>query len=197
MDFRSQSQPKINKKSIHKSIQQHNSLKANKLKKLLFLQYNRALGHLRVCSKIRVNRSNICYKTPLKSMLQVGLSFGANLAPFWEGFGSQVGTKSLQKSIQTMTEKLIAFRMAFKANFNGFWLPTCLPKGERTMERTLVSGSIFGSWASLGPKTPPRSPKTPPRGLLGAMFGRFWPPTWWILNGFRAQLGGFLVDLVG
>ena len=59
------------------------------LKFCLFLQYNRALGHVMLCTKIDKHRPNIPQKTALKSMLQVG----SILEPTWVNFGRVWGVK--------------------------------------------------------------------------------------------------------
>ena len=44
---------------------------------------------------------------------QVKMQLGPNFAPFWDGFGGQVGAEILKKSILTCLEKLIDFIIDF------------------------------------------------------------------------------------
>ena len=93
MDFRPQNRPKINQKSIKRSSQQHNNQKAKMLKKHCVLQYNRALGHVMLSTKIDKNRLNILLETASKSMLQLG----SILEPTWLHFGRVLGGQNVAK----------------------------------------------------------------------------------------------------
>ena len=59
------------------------------LKNHSVLQYNRALGHVMLSTKIDKNRPNILQKTAPKSMLQLG----SILKPTWLHFGRVLGVK--------------------------------------------------------------------------------------------------------
>ena len=59
------------------------------LKNHYVLQYNRALGHVMLSTKIYKNRPNILQKTAPKSMLQLG----SILEPTWLHFGRVLGAK--------------------------------------------------------------------------------------------------------
>ena len=119
-------------------------------------------------------------KTSLKSIPQLV----SILVPTWLHFGrvlggdgSQVGTKSLQKSIQRMIKKMITFWMALETDFDQFWLQLGGVK-RGPLEAQFLTFFALGphlswSWPPNPPMTPPRSlldpPRTPPRGLLGSI----------------------------
>ena len=87
VEFRFPNGSKINQKSINKSSQQHNNQKIKKPILYCNLQYNRALGHVMLSTKIDKNRLSILQKTASKSMLQLG----SILEPTWLHFGGGVG----------------------------------------------------------------------------------------------------------
>ena len=63
------------------------------LKKHYVLQYNRALGHVMLNTKVDKNRLNILLKTASKSMLQLG----SILEPTWLHFGRVFWVKNVAK----------------------------------------------------------------------------------------------------
>ena len=70
------------------------------LKNHCVLQYNRALGHVMLSTKIDKNRSNILQKTASKSMLQLG----SILEPTWLHFGRVLGVKIGPSWLQMATK---------------------------------------------------------------------------------------------
>ena len=67
---------------------------------------------------------------------------GSILGGLWEPSWSQVGTKSLQKSIPKVIKITITISMASGWIFDRFWLPTCLPRGGPRMELSRFGGLL-------------------------------------------------------
>ena len=120
---------------------------------------------------------------------------GSILGGFGEPSWSQVGTKSLQKSIPKVIKKTITFSMASGWIFNRFWPPTWLPRGGPRIDFSRSWGLLGPPWGHLGAKMAPRPPQTPPRGLLGTILDDFGLHFDRFLNGFGSQLGRFLDGL--
>ena len=93
VDFRPPNPPKIDKKSIKKSTQQPNNQNSKNLKKHCVLQW--FLLH-RPCHVEAKNQPKWCQE-PFQNSSQINtptcIDFGTNLAPFWEGLGSQFEAK--------------------------------------------------------------------------------------------------------
>ena len=109
-------QSKINHK-VNSTAQQPQYRKTNKFcdSSTFFIDFKySSLGMLR--SKINKNGAKIPSKRSVKST-PTCIDFGTNLAPFWEGFGSQVGTKSLPKSMHKDIKKMITFWIALGTDF--------------------------------------------------------------------------------
>ena len=137
--------------------------------------------------------------------MQLWIDLGANLAPFWRGFGGQVGAKLAPKSIQEAIKKSIKCCIHFISIFHRFWCPTCpqtspygsilapnwVPRGRNLCLDLAAFWALGGSWAQDGPRWPQDPSKTP----QGTDFDGFWTPTWRILGpnlvGFGAYFGWF------
>ena len=120
---------------------------------------------------------------------------GSILGGFWEPSWSQVGTKSLQKSIPKVIKKTITISMASGWIFDRFWPPTCLPRGGPRIDFSRSWGLLGPPWGHLGAKMAPRPPQTPPRGLLGAILDDFGLHFGGFLNGVGPHFGRFLDGL--
>ena len=68
-----------------------------------------------------------------------------------------------------MIKKMITFWMALETDFNQFWLQLGGVQGGPSGVRRGTFWLLFGSWAPLGPPTPPGP-------LQEASWDRFWPP---------------------
>ena len=121
-----------------------------------------------------------------------------NLHRFWSqldsilgGFGepswSQVGTKSLQKSIPKMIKKTITISMASGWIFDSFGLQKGSPRGPPE----LTFRGLRASWGRLGAKMAPRPLQEGLRDRFSPIFGGFWEDVSSIFGRF---LVGFLID---
>ena len=91
--FRPSNPPKINKKSTKKSTQQPNSQNSKKYTKHIGFLYFLLLRPCHVTLKIQWKSSQHRSEKSSQINTPTWLDFGANLAPFWEGFGVQDGAK--------------------------------------------------------------------------------------------------------
>ena len=73
------------------------------------------------------------------------MDFGANLAPFWEGFGDQIGAKIDQKSIQ---KSVILFELILEPTWSPFG-PTYGSLGPNLAQ---LGANLVPTWAQHGPK---------------------------------------------
>ena len=105
---------------------------------------------------------------------------GSILGGFGEPSWSQVGTKSLQKSIQKVITKKVTFWKALGRDFDRFW---CQLGGLGGGRKLSLFAPLVGVLVPLGAKMPPRPLQDPPRELQGP-----------ILGGFGTPLDGFLLD---
>ena len=75
------------------------------------------------------------------------MDFGAKMAPFWKGFGVQVGAKIDQKSFKKSI-------ITFERNLEPTWShigPTYAPLGPNLAQ---LGPNLVPTWAQHGPKTP-------------------------------------------
>ena len=104
------------------------------------------------------------------------IDLGANLAPFWEGFGGvEPSSHQIAPKVDPKTDqKMITFWMALEPDFSQFWLQLGGVK-RGPLEAQFLTLFVLGphlswSWPPNPPMTPPRGlldpPRTPPRGLL-------------------------------
>ena len=93
VEVESKNRSKINQKSINKSSQQHNNQKLKNIKKTIGFLMFLATSAMYVVVK---NQYEWC-QHPSKNSSQINtptcIDFGANLVPFWDGFGSHDGAK--------------------------------------------------------------------------------------------------------
>ena len=138
------------------------------------------------------NRYKWC-QHPSKNSSQINtptwIDFGPNLAPFWDGFGSQDRAKLAPNRCKNRSSKrstkMITSWIAPKSIFNRFWAPN----GPKMGVTNVYILDTLGSWGSLGPKMGQNGPKTPPRRPPAPMLddfephlGRFCHPIWMIVG---------------
>ena len=152
-------QPKFNKKST----QHHNNQKTKKFIITRQGRWIRALGHVRLATKMYKNPYNNLQKTGLESTPQLG----SILWPTWPHFGRVLGVKmgpswhkSLQKWLSKSIQKMITFWIALGTDFDRFGAPTWLPRGGPRNFCSMFFLLLSQSWGQDGPKTPQEPPKS-------------------------------------
>ena len=127
---------------------------------------------LRPCHVEPKNQQKCCQE-PSKNTSQINtptcIDFGTNLAPFWEGFGSQVGAKLEQNGSKSRSQKQSKNHHLLDRSWERFFEilgPNMPPKrGPQKL--------IFGGFLPLGAILEPRWPQDPPRPLQEASWERF------------------------
>ena len=116
------------------------------------------------------------------------IDFRANLALFWEGFGSQVGAKMVPNRSKNRSKHRSKKWSPFGSSQDRFSSDFGPQLGGSRGVRWGSVGRLFGllklSWSQDEPKSPPRSPKTRPRTFLGLIFDDLGLQ----LNGFYTKL---------
>ena len=151
------------------------------------LQYNRALGHVMLSTKIDKNQPNILQKTAPKSMLQLG----SILEPTWLHFGRVLGAKMgpswlqmAKKSIQNTINKNDHLLDRLKIDFCWIVGINLAPKsGNQPLHvgAFFLLGTLLGPRCPQDPSEPPLEiPKAPPRGLLAPILEDFGVHCWFL-----------------
>ena len=92
------------------------------------------------------------------------MDFGANLAPFWEGFGVQVGAKIDQKSFK---KSIIIFERILEPTWSHIG-PTYAPLGPNLAQ---LGPNLVPTWAQHGPKM--RMMRSPARPFFASRSIKF------------------------
>ena len=99
------------------------------------------------------------------------MAFEANLAPFGDGFGSQVGTKLAPHRSKNQSKKQSKNYSHFVSIFGRLLLDFGPNLDPKSREQRFVMLVYVGSWGPLGPKTGPRANKNVEKWFLGPPLG--------------------------
>ena len=97
------------------------------------------------------------------------MAFGAYLAPFWEGFGSQVGAKLAANRSKNRSKNLSKKWYHFRSPLDRFLVDLGLQLRRPRGSNEPGFGAYVGSWSHLGAKMASRALQED----LGTDFGRF------------------------
>ena len=112
------------------------------------------------------------------------MAFEANLAPFWDGFGSQVGTKLAPNRSKNRSKKQSKNLSHFVSTFGRLLLDFGANLEPKSRRKMFVMLAYVGSWSHLGAKMAPGPPQDPPRRPPGSILDRFWTDFGPILDRF-------------
>ena len=117
------------------------------------------------------------------------IDFGANLAPFWEGFGGQDGAKMAPNRSKNRSKNQSKKWSPFGSHLDRFLIDFGLQLGGSRGVRWGSVGRLFRllniSWSQdvgKSPQDPPRPLQDPSKTPLGTNFWRFGAPTWRFLE---------------
>ena len=119
------------------------------------------------------------------------MAFGANLAPFWEGFGSQVGPKLAPNRSQNRLKKLLKKWLHFGSLPDRFLVDFGLQHGRPRGSNEMLFGALWVVLGHLGAKMAPRPLQEGLGTDFWTNFGRFLEQFWLIFDAFLT-LGAIL-----
>ena len=118
-------------------------------------------------------------------MSKLGSIFNSSLAPFWTGFGSQIGAKSAQNRCQHRFTRRTTKWYPIGWPQDRFLVDLGLHFGSPRGSPEMLFGPFVRSLGHLGAPWRQDGLKTPPKRLPGWI----WVPTWSIFDGFWVDFG--------